>query len=144
MSASLIVTRAYAAPPEAVFDAWLDAESVAQFLFVTPAGVMEKVEVDPRVGGGFIIAGRRGDLLATHRGTYLELERPRRLAFDFSIGADIPATRVSIAIAPSTEGCDLTLTHDGVWPDYAERTRAGWTGILEGLARALGAHGGNA
>ncbi len=144
MSASLIVSRAYSAPLEAVFDAWLDAESAVQWLFATPGGIMEKVEIDPRVGGGFVIAERRGEVLATHSGTYIEIERPHRLAFEFSVGADIPATRVSIEVAPTREGCDLTLTHYGVWPDYSERTRAGWTGILNGLARALGVNGENA
>lgn len=133
---SVVVYRHFSAPPQAVFDAWLDAECAALFLFATPDGVMEKVEINPRIGGGFIIAERRGEMLATHSGTYLEIERPRRLVFDFSAGA--PATRVGIEIAPSDAGCDLTLTDDGVWPDYAERTRAGWAGILEGLARALG------
>lgn len=138
MTAPLIVSRAYTAPPETVFDAWLDAECAAQFLFATPGGVMERVEINRRVGGGFVIAERRGEMLATHSGTYVTLRRPRFLAFDFSVGPDIPATRVSIDIAPTPAGCELSLTHDGVWPDYIERTRAGWTGILDGLARTLG------
>jgi uncharacterized protein YndB with AHSA1/START domain len=130
------VTRHFSATPETVFDAWLDAETAALFLFATPSGVMEHVEIVPRIGGGFAIAERRGDALAAHTGTYLAIERPSRLAFDFSAGG--PATRVDIEIAASATGCDLTLTHQGVWPDYAERTRAGWSGILDGLARALG------
>ena len=32
----------------------------------------------------------------------------------------------------------LTLTHENVIPDYASRTQAGWTGILDKLAVAIG------
>lgn len=39
--------------------------------------------------------------------------------------------------AASGTGCELTLTHEGVLPDYASQTKQGWTAILEGLALAL-------
>jgi uncharacterized protein YndB with AHSA1/START domain len=132
------VSRAFAAPPGAVFDAWLDVESAAQFLFATPGGMMEKIEIVPRVGGGFHIAERRGEMLATHFGTYLEIERPRRLAFSFGVDPNIPMTRVEIAIDADGDGAALTLKHEGVWLDYTERTRAGWVNILDNLARTLG------
>ncbi len=134
----IIVTRRFNAPPVGVFDAWLDAESIPQFLFATPGGKMEKVEINPRVGGGFVIAERRGEVLETHFGTYLEIDRPRRLAFSFGVDPNAPSTQVAIEIASSGDGAELNLKHEGVWPDYAERTRAGWTMILQELARTLG------
>lgn len=54
----------------------------------------------------------------------------------FAWGAE--RTRVTVDIAPAATGCDLTLTHEGVLPDYADRTRSGWAGILDGLAAVLG------
>ncbi len=33
-------------------------------------------------------------------------------------------------------GCELTLTNDGVPPDYAKRTHEGWSRILAGLLLA--------
>jgi uncharacterized protein YndB with AHSA1/START domain len=135
----LIISRAFNAPPEAVFDAWLEAETAAQFLFATPDGVMEKVEINPRVGGSFHIAERRDVMLATHFGTYLEIERPRRLAFTFGVDASVPPTKVDIEIAAVGTGAALTLKHGGVWLEHAERTRAGWVAILQGLAHTLGA-----
>lgn len=136
----LVVTRRYDASAEAVFDAWLDAECVSQYLFATTGGVMEKVEVNPRVGGGFEINERRGDMLATHYGTYVEINRPRRLAFDFRTDRESAPTRVTIDIVSQGAGCVLTLTHDidPQWAAYEERTRQGWTMILDGLARTLG------
>lgn len=132
------ISRHFDAPPEVLFDAWLDPAGVRHWLFATPGGVMERVEIDPRVGGGFAVAERRGADLAEHFGEYVALDRPRRLAFDFWTSFSDERTRVTVTIAPDGEGSLITLTHEGVWADYEDRTRQGWTMILDGLARALG------
>lgn len=134
------VTRRFDAPPEKLFDAWLDPDSVGRWLFATPEGTMERVELDPRVGGRFLIAERRGDALAEHFGEYLEIDRPRRLAFSFAAVRDSGYTRVTITIEPDGDGSRLTLVHemDPRWAEYETRTREGWTMILAGLAETLG------
>jgi uncharacterized protein YndB with AHSA1/START domain len=135
----ITVERHIAAAPETVFDAWLDAEAVGQWLFATPDGVMEKVEIDPRVGGRFLIVERRGDQLAEHFGEYLEIERPRRLVFSFAAMRDSGYTKVAVTIVPEGDGSRVTLVHemDAEWADYEAKTRQGWTKILEGLAGTL-------
>jgi uncharacterized protein YndB with AHSA1/START domain len=144
MSAPVIltVTRDYADSPERVFDAWLDPKDAARFLFATPDGTMQTVEIDARVGGRAMIVERRTSGDAHHRIQFVEIDRPRRLVFLFS--AD-PAeegewTRVSIHIAVKGAGCTLTLTHEmnPEWAAYEEQTRKGWTMILDSLARAIG------
>lgn len=136
---TLTVSRQFDAAPETVFDAWLDAESIAQWLFATPGGVMEHVRVTPRVGGGFEVFERRGSSLAEHYGTFVEIDRPRRLEFDFRTERDAPATRVTVSFETRGGGCFVTLTHslDAAWAEYSERVKAGWAGILEGLDSAL-------
>lgn len=134
---TVTVTRRIAASPERVFDAWLDAKVVGAWLFATPGGVSQRVEVDPRVGGGFRIDERRGDDIAEHHGQYLALDRPRMLVFDFWTSFSDERTRVTIEIAPDREGSLLTLTHEGVWADYEDRTSQGWSMILQGLEQAL-------
>ena len=131
------LSRRIAAPPERVFDAWLDARALGRWLFATPDGVMERVEVDPRVGGRFEIDERRGDEVARHWGTYVEIDRPRRLVFDFATSFSDEPTRITVTIAADGDGSLVTLRHDGVWADYEERTRHGWTMILDGLARTM-------
>jgi uncharacterized protein YndB with AHSA1/START domain len=138
----LRVVRRFEASPERVFDAWLQPATARRFLFATAAGEMQKVEIDARVGGGFVIVERRGEELAEHYGIYLEIDRPRRLVFAFSTEKPDPdGSLVTIDIVPHGSGCELTLTHRMApeWKDYAERTQAGWTNILEGLARVLDA-----
>jgi uncharacterized protein YndB with AHSA1/START domain len=135
---TVTVSRHFEAVPEKIFDAWLDPVQARRFLFKTPAGQMTRVDIDARVGGDFTIVERRGDADAEHTGEYLEILRPRRLIFTFAVPG-FPATRVTIDIVESTGGgCDLTLTHGGVLPDYADPTRQGWTGILDGLERVAG------
>ena len=131
------VSRRIAAPPERVFDAWLDPGSAGKWLFATPDGRMERVEIDPRVGGSFRIDERRGEQLAEHFGTYVEIERPRRLVFDFGTSFEETPTRIAVTIEPDGDGSLVTIRHEGVWADWEEQTRKGWAMILASLDRAL-------
>jgi len=134
------VTRHYDARPERVFDAWLDPVIAGRFLFATPTGQMIRAEIDARVGGKFTFTDRRPDMGdVEHVGTYVEIDRPRRVVFDFAVPAYEPTlTRITLDFAPAGAGCDLTLTHDGVFEDYIKQTEHGWGMILGGLEKALG------
>jgi uncharacterized protein YndB with AHSA1/START domain len=134
----LVVTRRFAAPPEQVFDAWFDAKAVGTWLFATAGGFSHHVRIDARVGGRFEIFELRGDELARHYGTYLEIERPRRLAFTLSRNRGDEGSRIVVEIAPDGAGGSvLTLTHalDPQWTPLGDAVRSGWAGILDGLAR---------
>ncbi|HEX6368176.1 MAG TPA: SRPBCC domain-containing protein [Longimicrobium sp.] len=135
------VTRRFAASAERVFDAFLDPEKAGRFMFATPAGQMVRAEVDARVGGRYLFTDRRDGEDVEHFGEYLEIDRPRRLVFTFSVDrTSTDADRVAIDVVPLESGCELTLTHEmkPEWAEYAARTEQGWTGIIEGLARTLG------
>jgi uncharacterized protein YndB with AHSA1/START domain len=132
------VTRRFDPSAERVFDAWLDTKRASKFLFATPTGVMVRAEIDARIGGRLCFVDRRDGVDVEHVGTYLEIDRPHRLAFEFGVPQySAEFTRVVIDLTASGAGCELTLTHHGVLAEFAERTRQGWTGILEGLARTL-------
>jgi len=140
----VVVTHRYAASPERVFDAFLDVETARRFLFATATGEMITAEIEPRVGGRFTFTERRPDMGdVRHIGEYQEIDRPRRLVFAFGVPQFDPRmTTVTIEIRPEGHGCELTLTHDGVPPDYAKRTNEGWSRILAGLLPAYdGVHG---
>jgi uncharacterized protein YndB with AHSA1/START domain len=139
--AEFSVTHTYAATPEQVFDAWLDPAIARRFLFATPTGEMIRAEVDARVGGRFTFVDRRpdmGDVL--HTGEYLELDRPRRLAFTFGVPQFNPDfSRILLEFAPAPDGgCHLTLTQSDVPAEWADRSKDGWGMILAALAAALG------
>ena len=134
---TLRVRRRFTASAERVFDAWLDPAKVGTWLFATKTGQIVRVEIDARVGGSFVIVRREG-IDIEHVGTYVEIERPRRLGFTFAVPHfSKETTRVSVDITPVGTGCELTLTHEGVLPDWASRTESGWKMILDGLDEAL-------
>jgi uncharacterized protein YndB with AHSA1/START domain len=101
------------------------------------------------VGGSFLVTDRRPDpdgeesfFEAQHCGVFIEIDRPRRLAFDFTVEPfPGPATRVTIDIVPVGTGCELMLSHDlgdgEDAPTYAERTRRGWSAMLRQLEKVL-------
>ena len=134
------VEKRFRHPPERVFDAFLDPGTVGEWLFATPAGTMERTDYDPRPGGAFAIFERRGEDLARHFGRFVEIERPSRVVFDFWVDeAPEAPTRVTVRFDADDNGCRVTLSHDlaAAWANYADRTTAGWTMILDGLARVM-------
>lgn len=136
--AQVQVTRRFDASAEQVYDAWLDPERTRKFLFATPTGQMVRAQIDARVGGKFLFVDRRDGQDVHHFGEYLELDRPRRIVFTFAVTCfETEFTTVSLDIVPQGAGCEVTLTQDKVLKDYAERTRAGWGRILDGLAKAV-------
>src|SRR5690606_856869 len=99
-----------------------------------------RLALDARVGGRFSFVVRRDGEIIDHVGKYLEIERPRRLVFTWGItGVSVDESRVVIEIHPRDDGCEFTLLHelDPDWADYAERTQAGWTHMLDALAKLL-------
>jgi uncharacterized protein YndB with AHSA1/START domain len=135
---AVTVSRFFYAPSELIFDAWLDAKGAGRWLFATPGGEMKRVEIEARVGGGFVVAERRGDTVVEHVGTYIEIVRPRRLVFDFAVPQfSAEVARATIEIAARRSGCELALTQAGVPPEYQDRAAEGWTACLAALAAAL-------
>lgn len=135
------VSYEYHATPEHVFDAWLDADNVGEWLFSTPEGVVTRVEVDAKIGGGFIIADQRGDVLAKHIGTYWAIDRPNKLIFSFVYEADTESapSLVTVEITKTGKGCLLTLTHEMIseYKEYEAEAIEGWNGVLAELVKVL-------
>ena len=134
------VTRRFAAPAEAVIDAWLDEATARRWLFATPDGERVRVEIDPRVGGRYAIVERRDGEDVLHTGVYEEIERPRRLAFTLQVPKYSPnSDAVAIDIAAADGGSELTLTQgvsEGA-PASPEQIERGWGKVLDGLAATV-------
>lgn len=144
------VTRRIAAPIDRVFGAWLNPSQAARFLFATRTGNILHCDIDPVVGGGFVVTDRRpvadGDesfFDAQHRGTYLEIDRHSRIVFEFTVEPHLDApTRVTLDFVPlGVTISELILTHElGEGPEAkanAKRTEQGWTRMVEILDKVL-------
>lgn len=136
------VERDIAAPPEAVFDAWVDPESLGVWMAPDPMTV-GAAECDPRVGGAFriVMIGEVGAV--EHTGVYEELDRPRRLAFTWRaphLGE--VTTRVRVELTAIPRGTRMVIEHTGL-PDAPSRQghEHGWTSIAAKLAAALAGPG---
>ena len=133
------VRRHFLQQAEDVFDAWIDPAKIRHW-FAPGMGEMRRVDIDARVGGSFCIVQRRGDADATHTGEYLELERPRRLAFTFFVERySVRPDRVTIDIVPAGNGCELTLTHEMEprWASHVDRIEHGWSTQMDAIASLL-------
>lgn len=137
--ASVHVRRRIAAPAQALFEAWLDPESVAAWMrpFDT---VSTAVHNEPVVGGSYRITMHQSDgKLVEHVGKYLEIDPPRRLVFTWAS----PATQhkdslVTIEFIESDGATEVSLTHEQL-PEYmAQAHVGGWTSALEKLAAHVG------
>jgi uncharacterized protein YndB with AHSA1/START domain len=133
---SVRVTHRFSASAERVFDAWLDPGKVCKFLFATATGQIVRADIDARVGGRFTIVDRRNGEDVEHIGTYVTIERPRRLVFVLSVPKySSDESRVEIEIQPLASGCELTLVQHmpGRYADVKGRSQDGWRRILEML-----------
>lgn len=135
------VNRHFEASPERVYDAWLTPAMLGKWMFGPAVRDEEVVRItlDARAGGTYSFVVRRQGTLLDHTGEYLELIRPRWLAFTWGTDASPERSRVAIDIVPLAPGVELTLTHElpPDWADFASRAAAAWAHMLDALARTL-------
>ena len=76
----IVMTRAFDAPRQVVFDAYTKPEFVRQWLLGPPGWTMPVCEIDLRVGGGFrYLWQKAGGIAMGMRGVYLEIVVPERI-----------------------------------------------------------------
>jgi uncharacterized protein YndB with AHSA1/START domain len=131
---TLTVRREIAAPPAELFDAWLDAEKMSQWMRPMDTE-RSKVKLDARVGGEFEIIMYTPNGAVPHTGTYQEITRPRRLVFTWnSPYAGSHGSLVTVDFKPKGRGTEIVLTHERLPSEEMVKAHTGgWTSILERL-----------
>ena len=128
------VRREIAAPPDVLFDAWLDAESLGAWM--KPGDTREtQAETDPRVGGNFRVVMVTDEQSMVHSGTYQEIDRPHRLVFTWNSSAtEFRDSVVTVTFEPAGEMTVVEINHVGL-PNEGAQTghHAGWSDALTGL-----------
>jgi len=134
---ALELSHHFDAPPERVFDAWLD-KSWGEW--VGPAGVNgEVVQLVPKVGGSYRVVMHlpSGNTL-TVGGVYREIARPSRLVMTWKWEHEEQETLITLSFQPAAGGTNLTLRHENFAAvERRDSHKNGWTGTFDKLEAFL-------
>ena len=133
------VRRRVKARAEEIFDLWTQPDLMARWMSPFPGAVDCKASADLRPGGAFSLFMSSGEASREVSGTYVEIDRPRKLVFTW-IGplTNNVNTLVTVELNPRGDETDLVLTHERL-PTTAivEGHTRGWGNILDHLANAV-------
>lgn len=132
---TIVVRRNIAATVDELFDAWLDPESLAQWMHPGTTA-RSSAKVDARVGGAFeVVMNYEGGPLR-HHGEYRIIERNRKLVFTWhSDATHHMETLVTVEFHAASASTEIVLTHARM-PDHeaGREHNSGWTMALDLLA----------
>ena len=134
------IERTFAAPAEAVFDAWTSPEVLRRWFHCAPDWDTPAAEVDLRVGGRVRVVMRKPDgTEAGARGEYTLIDRPRRLVMTWTFDDDpYNEQLIELSFSESDGSTTVLMVNSGISTD--ERRDAqdeGWHGCFDELARVL-------
>jgi len=133
-TATLRLTRVFAAPREAAFRAWTEPDALAQWWWLARFGTV--YDVDLRVGGHyrFKTVDVPGMGVLEVGGVFLEVRAPERLIYTWRWAGDETETRVTVEFRDQDDRTEVVLTHEG-FAGAAERDNhaVGWTDCLDRL-----------
>lgn len=133
------ISKVIDAPVEKVFDAWLNPETLSQFMLPMPGMPQPEVEIDVSEGGRFTIIMFVGEDKIPHTGKYLEISRPDKLVFTWESPFSTEGSTVTLMFSDIGEDkTQLDLTHV-IFPDEESRSNheGGWGHIMECLNEVL-------
>jgi uncharacterized protein YndB with AHSA1/START domain len=139
----LRLQRTFAAPAQAVFDAWMSVEVLRQWWPAGPDWEMPMAELDARVGGALRLVMRNPEGKEFGgSGEYLEIDPPRRLVFTWTWDSQDPGERrqlVEVEFDDQGDGTTtVVLTNRGLPDKESKRAhRNGWQASFDNLDRLL-------
>ena len=134
-----VVRRVLRAPPEVVYDEWLDPEALSEWMCPRPARATS-IELDGRPGGRFRIDIAELGQRFSVEGTYLRLERPRRLEFTWTCSTWSASVESRVTVTLDDHGSNetlMTIRHEQLPDDLLDQHREGWERIAEQLEAQL-------
>ncbi|MGE2832996.1 SRPBCC family protein [Mycobacterium sp. SMC-4] len=134
------IQRVLPAPPEDVFDEWLDPDALMEWMCPRPSRCVA-VHVDPRVGGRVRFDVDDEGTLVLITGQFLDLERPNLLRFTWShSGWTDPTTSSIVRVTFEPVGDSETLMsieHALLPPEAFDDHEHGWAVTADQLATLL-------
>jgi uncharacterized protein YndB with AHSA1/START domain len=140
MSTVVVVERVLPAPPDVVFDEWVDPDALVEWMCPRPAHVTRAI-VDARVGGEYRFELEDSGVSLTLRGRYLDLDRPNLLRFTWSSSLwprETPESIVTVTLVGRDDGdTTMTIRHELLPPDTVASYDKGWARTAEQLEQNL-------
>ncbi|HEV2139810.1 MAG TPA: SRPBCC domain-containing protein [Candidatus Dormibacteraeota bacterium] len=129
------VRRLVAAPVAEVFRWWSEPALLERWM--SPIGTVE-AEVDLRVGGNLRIVMKGEAVEIEHRGHFVEIDPPRRLAFTWeSIYTNGPSLVTVSFERDGDAATNVVIVHSRLSPGAAASHAGGWAAMLDRLGREL-------
>ena len=133
------VRRRLKARADQILDLWTKPDLMVRWMSPFPGAVDCKASCDLRPGGAFSLVMSSKESNREVSGTYVEIDRPRKLVFTW-IGplTNNVTTLVTVELNSRGDETDLVLTHERL-PTSAiiEGHTKGWGNILDHLADAV-------
>jgi uncharacterized protein YndB with AHSA1/START domain len=135
---TVTIRKVLPATREEVFDAWLDAEGMREWMCPGPV-THSQVTLDPRVGGHFRIAMMAPGMEVINMGEIRVLNRPSKLQFTWvSSRWGNHETLVTVELHEHETRCELILTHERFPEEHsATQLQEGWGQMLAKLESYL-------
>ena len=134
---TLIVTRHFNAPRQAVFNAWIETSKVELWWGCSYATKVES-EIEPCVGGRYSHLMQLKDVGPyRHHGIITDYDPPALLAYDLHDPLQSIKMTVRVEFSEVDSGTQVRLTQKRLPDEYAPYVMAGWSAALEGLASLL-------
>ena len=142
---AVTITRVLPAPPDIVYDEWLDPVGMLEWMCPRPARAV-KISLEPSVGGPLRIDIEDSGFSLYVTGMFVELDRPRRLRFTWSCSAWAdPSVQSLVTVTLEDHGAGetmMTIEHEQLPPEEADSHRSGWQAIANQLGDAVREPGG--
>lgn len=132
---TVTIKRVMPGAAQKIFNLWTRPELMARWMTPYPGNVDCVAEADVRVGGAFKLSMRSDASTCEIAGEYVAVDPPRRLVFTWRGGPTQNAdTLVTVELAPSGAGTELTLTHERLpTPELRAAHATGWANMFDHL-----------
>jgi uncharacterized protein YndB with AHSA1/START domain len=142
-----VVRRVLPAPPDVVFDEWLDPVGMTEWMCPQPARAV-KIFLEPSIGGSLRIDIEDGGASLYVTGRFTELDRPRRLRFTWSCSdwAD-PSVQSEVTVLLEDHGTGetlMTIKHEQLPSEQVDGHERGWDAVAAQLGGVLRGRGSEA
>ncbi len=137
-SLTLSLSKTIHAPVAEVFNAWLDAKTLAKFMIPMQGMCEPQVSCAPHQGGQFEILMKADDNVMPHTGEYVIIEPYSKIVFTWQSNHSIDGSQVTLLFEQAANSTKLTLQQVKFFDQSAKENHTkGWQSILNHLDDVL-------